>query len=153
MCAYVHAHGCAFMCVYIFPRSCRLLYLHNCFLNQPKHSSATKLDTGHDIVAAFKGKVIKRKIRTYPKPSSAWWGCKYPWQPKKEHRFWCVLLTASDVLFSIPQGRDVQLGSGHNLPVLHEAVSNECRKRANNHKRWDQVTVKDIVWKSPTRTF
>lgn len=153
MCAWVYAHKCAFVYVYIFPRSFHLLYFHNCFLNKPKHSSATKLDTEHDIVAAFigRGRVIKRKIRTYSKPSSAWWGCKYPWQPKKERGFWSVLLTASDVLFSILRGRDMLLGRGYNLPVLHEAVSNECRKRGNNHKIRDQV--KDIVCKSPTRTF
>lgn len=89
MCAYVHVHACAFVCVYIFPRSCHLLYFHTCFLDKPKHSSATKLDTEHDVVAAFIGRerVIKRKIRTCSKPSSAWWGCKYPWQRNKSIDF------------------------------------------------------------------
>lgn len=64
MCAYVYAHGSAFVCVYLKVLS---LYFLSCFLNKSKHSSAKKLDTEHDIVAAFIGRerVIQRKRREH----------------------------------------------------------------------------------------
>lgn len=69
VCKYVCICVCTWVCicVYIFPRSCHLIYCHNCFLNKPKHSSATKLDTEHDIVAIFMGRerTIKKKIREH----------------------------------------------------------------------------------------